>query len=451
MNNDKNVNFNAGIFFIKLILTVFISSVVAFFIISQFNPVFSVLLIPFLCIIFYLPLIVIFVVITLLLNKYKTPFVAGKFFNLFFVIIGILLIVIQIGFIWPNVSPTYQRNLRPSYTSFSNDNSRLFVFSEGRHIVSLEPDESIYEYYVWDIDTGEVIWNKTTFEYVDLTLSPGGEYLINNYNDSIFSLSLNRYMGNQFGEHIIWAQDGKSFITYNETNISIWETINFTLIHSIIYDNAEKILPSVDGSKIAIIPEGNGIKTLSVINITNNNSVYVFNTSISNNAESVIWSEDGSELQIVSRISGIIFGSGGDYVPYNVVVWNITNNTLVQNTSFKHYFGEHGNNGLEEIWFGKYVVSDFDNNQLVVYSFDGKKEQTYGFLDYERWSYDKELLAYYSYIDGNIKILNTTTNKIIRTFALPTYEFKRMIPGFEIIPVVCAVALVLFWKRKMNL
>lgn len=444
MNNDKNINFNGWIFFIKLILTLFISSVVAFFIINQFNPVIPSLLGAFLCIFVYLPLIIIFVIITLLLHKFRTQFVAKKSFNLFFVILGISLVLIQIVVIWPNVSPTYRDSLYPQNTSFSNDNSRLFVCSEGRNIVSLEPDESIYEYYVWDINTGEVIWNKTTSEYIDLTFSPYGKYLINNDNDSIFSLSLDKYIG-QFGGHIIWAQDGKSFITCNETNIFIWETTNFTLTNSIIYYNAERIIPTFDGSKIAIVPDIDGIKTLSVMKITNSESTYVFNTSIRDNFASIIWSEDGNELQIVSSAFDKHYTG---HWPYSVFVWNVTDNTPIQNTTYIHYSGKQGNNELKEIWFGKFVENDFDNHQTVVYSIDGKKEKTYEFLYYEAWSYDKKLVAYYSHWD--IKILNTTTNKIIRTFALPTYEFKRLIPGFELILVIAGMALVLFWKRKRN-
>ncbi len=446
MNNK--VNFNGWIFFIKIILTIFISSVVAFLIIDQFSPVMSLLIIPFLCIIFYLPLIIIFIVVTLLLYKFRTPFITKKSFNLFFVILGILLVLIQIGIIWPNVSPTYESHLYPDGISFSNDNSRLFAYcqGDGQLIVSLEPYEYICELYVWDINTGEVIWNKTTSEYINMKLSPDGNYLINNYNNSIFSISLNKYVEQDFGDHITWAQDGKSYITYNDTNIFIWETINFSLINSVTYNNAEKIIPSFDGSKIVIIPDGEGTKTLSVINIANNNSIYIFNTSVTDRSESIIWSEDGNEIQIVSRIPGWHSDSGQHYISYDVFVWNITNNILIQNTSFNHYFGEHGNNGILDIWFGEYVVRDFDQHHIIVYNFDGEKIQTYEYYQSPVYSYDKKLVAYCS--DGNIKILNTATGKIIRTFSLPTYEFERMIPGFEVIILMAAIGFILFFKQR---
>lgn len=61
-------------------------------------------------------------------------------------------------------------------------------------------------------------------------------------------------------------------------------------------------------------------------------------------------------------------------------------------------------------------------------------------------SYDESIMAIGA--KGIIEIRNATTGSLINTLKTPVYEIKRPIPGFEIIILIGAIALVIFWKRK---
>lgn len=61
-------------------------------------------------------------------------------------------------------------------------------------------------------------------------------------------------------------------------------------------------------------------------------------------------------------------------------------------------------------------------------------------------SYDESIVAIGS--KGIIEIRNATTGSLINTLKTPVYEIKRSIPGFEIIIIIGAIALVIFWKRR---
>jgi hypothetical protein len=406
------------------------------------------------CILVIVPVIIVGLVIFLIfvrtpLNKTLTQ----KNLTIFCVIMGIVLLILPTYLIWPSVSPTYNGNLWANQLSFSSDNARLFVHSQGSQIVNVEPHPGfLATYQIWNLSSGTLLWNTTSSQNAEMTLSPDGGLLSNMDNKSIFSLQSNTYLGTYVGGHFVWMMNGNSFITADKTRLYVWDATHVTITKTIFYSNASQIIPSYDGSMIAVVPQGKGVKTLSVIDIALTNVTYLFTTPISDELTSIVWSADGNELQLTSWIRQTGYH---DSLPYQVSVWNPITGRLIQNTSFTHYYGAvHGDNALLEIWLGEYVVDDFDHTQIIVYNITtGGKEHIYGY-DIEphpiEWSPDKTLMAYQK--DGNIEIKNTSTGKIVQRLSLPRYELKRSIPGYECVLMFCAIAVfvVLRHKRRNN-
>jgi hypothetical protein len=404
------------------------------------------------CILVILPVITVGLAIFLIFVR--TPLsktLTRKNVTIFCVIMGIVLLILPTYFIWPSVSPTYNGNLWANQISFSSDNARLFVHSEGSQIVTVEPHPGfLATYQVWNLSSGTLLWNTTSSQNAEMMLSPDGEFLSNADSKSIFSLQSNTSLGTYVGDYFVWVMNRNSFITADETQLYVWDATHVTITKTIAYPNASQIIPSYDGSRIAVVPQGKGEKTLSVIGITLNNATYLFNTSVSETLTSVVWSPDGTKLQLTSWIRQIGYHNN---LPYQVSVWDPRTTRLIQNTSFIHYYGEQGDNELLEIWFGEFVINDFDHKQIIVYNFTGEKEHIYGYDSLNNnvvWSNDKTLMAYQK--QGEIEIINTSTGKIVRGLPLPIYELKRSIPGFEGILVFCAIAffVVLRHKRQKN-
>jgi hypothetical protein len=439
--DGENTTHKGMDFFIKIFLTCLIAFFINILFVSSYVGIYGMLFGEILCVLIYVPLIIIIMVIFLLIRRSsKAKFITNKATNIFCILLGVILVVMPMLLVWPSLSPTYNGNLRAYQLSFSTDNTRLLVNSEGSQIMSVGPHPGfLATYQVWDLNSGRILWNTTTNKTnVQMTLSPNGASIANTNNDSLFSLQSFTYLGSFSGNHFAWIGNGTSFITATNTQLYIWDTTSCTIKKTITYNNVSQIIPSDDGAKIAVIPEGKAIKTLSVIAITSANSIYLINLTVSEKLTSVVWSADGNELQITSWIPHV----GIQGWPHQVSVWNLTTKTLIQNTSFVHYSGEHGNNALLEMWFGKYVVSDYELKQTIVYDITtGKKEHSYGYYSFNNlieWSHDKTLMAYQN--NANIEIQNTSTGNVIMRLPVPVYELKRLLPGFEIILVFCAIA-----------
>jgi len=405
------------------------------------------------CILVIVPVIIVGLAIFLIFVR--TPLsktLTRKNVTLFCVIMGIVLLILPTYFIWPSVSPTYNGNLWANQFSFSNDNARLFVHSQGSQIVNVEPYPGfLATYQVWNLSSGTLLWNTTSSQNAEMTLSPDGEFLSNTDNKSIFSLRSNTYLGNYVGDYFVWVMSGNSFITADEARLYVWDATHVTITKTIYYFNASQIVPSYDGSMIAVVPQGKGVKTLSVIDIAHSNVTYLFTTPISDELTSIVWSQDGTKLQLTSWVRQTGYHNS---LPYQVSVWDPITTRLIQNTSFTHNYGEHGNNALLQIWLDEYAVDDYDHKQIIVYNITtGQKEHIYGY-DYLNnnvvWSYAKTLLAYQK--QGDIVIINASTGRIVRNIPLPVYELKRAIPGYECILMFCAIAVfvVLQHKRRKN-
>lgn len=430
---------------VKIILTSIIATAITMVVVSQYIGGYVAFYAVGACITIIPIIIVVEATIFLILIKTMKgkPLTVRKEF-IFYVILAVSLICIPLVITLPSMTPTYQGNLSIYEMSFSTNGSRLLIYSEGQHIITSDKYPStVIDYRLWNTITGDSIWNTTTYKYPypKIILSPNGDYLANDNNNSIFSLNSGTYIGNYTGDNFIWVMNGKEFITADKTHLFIWDIKNFTVVGSIAFNNANQIVPSFDGSKIAILPQGNNVKTLSVINIKNGNETYLFNTSVNNTLKSIIWSTDGKKLQLVSQNSN----------KYQVLVWDPMNNTLIQNTSFLFKGGNHS--FIHTILFGGYIVNNFDNHQLIIYNITGTKEyssekkskQSFEYHDF-CVSYDRKLIAWQE--GGTIEVNNLTTGKLLNTLTLPTYEFKRIIPGFELPLIVCAALLLLLLKRR---
>ena len=417
---------------------------------------YALLLGELVCFVIIIPVIIIGLALFLILVR--TPLskkLTRRNVIIVYVILAVIILIFPTYFIWPSISPTYQGSLHVNQLSFSKNNERVFVRAEGSNIMTAAPYPGFLTMYqVWDLSSGTLVWNITNPHNIEMALSPNGDLINNENNRTIYSLGTGTYLMIYDGDSLGWMMNDSRFITANETQLHVWDAVNKTILNTIAYPSAGQMIPSYDGSKIVIVPKGHEATMLSVIDVASEgaskNTWYHFNTSIYRMSMKISWSSDGTKLQLAYPMPGTM--NDHNYSWYRVLVWDVTTTLLIQNTSFSYYYGEHGNNGLLQTWFGEYAIRDDDHDQIIIYNIaTGETEHIFRFdknLGAAALSPDKNLIAAVS--DGIIEVKNTSTGITVQRLILPFYEMKRIIPGFESVFVFCAVALfvILRYKRR---
>ncbi len=411
------------------------------------------------CVLVAIPLIVIGLAIFLVFVR--TPLskkLTRRNITIFCVIMVIILLIVPPYVVWPSISPTYKSTLRVTELSFSKNNEHLFVHTEGSNVITnASLPEFLATYQVWDLRTESLVWSTKNnrypvidlFHYNQIALSPDGEFLSFSGNNTLYSFQTKTYRTVPYGDFLGWLMNGTRFIVANGTQLQVWDATNMTLTKTIAFSQAARMIPSLDGSKIAVIPGGDRRNMLSVIDVASQNSSYLLNTTMTRSDTTISWSPDGTKLQL----SYWIPQPTGDYrhTSYQVVVVDMKTASVIQNTSITYYDGSYASIVLSDIWFGTYATRDNDHHQIIVYNITtGEKEHVYSYdaaPSTAEWSPDKSLVGT-SVSGGIIEIRNTSTGTIVQRLPLPVFELKRAIPDFETTLVFCAIALFVVLRLK---
>jgi hypothetical protein len=408
----------------------------------------------YVCLIFYIPGILVGVgIFLILLRTPAAKYIESKKMRYFYVIFAVLIVVLPIIVGWPMLSPTYtgRQPIRQLHLSF--DGSRLVSISGGMHLASEETHDynQIYDHIIWNTSSGKIIWNETTPDYFDTKISPNGEYSISSMSNSIISVTSGENIINFSGTYYDWSANGNFFVTINENLVNIWNATNFSIMKTIpMHGSVRKIALSPDGSRLAVDVHEQKQNSLLLINVSSENSTAFYNYSEYSvyNIQYLSWPKNGDELQMVKY--ELTSHTSSDYADdYKLIIWNISDKNILYNLSFKYEMGKMAMNKLADVEFGKYVIYDYEKSKLISYNLTGLEtviNMNQNFLNNFDLSYDGTLMALGS--NGIIKIINVMTGKTINTLQTPQYEIIRPIPGFELILLIIAMALILIWKRK---
>jgi len=335
----------------------------------------------------------------------------------------------------------------------SSDGTRLLSISGGEFL-ALENSpfqRPVYDYIIWNTISGEIIWNKTTSNYFDATISPDGKYFLNFENKTIISIVSGVTLVPISGTYFDWTVNGKYFVTAQDNQIIIWNATNFTKIKTIpINESIRKIALSPDSSKLAVEIHEETQNSLRVIDIHTGNSTYLYNYSEYSvfNIQYVSWSNDGKKIQIVKRE----FTPDNSYdlsEHYKLIIWDIPNKYIFYNISFNFDIGKMAMNRLVAAVFGKYIIYDYEKSELIFYNLTDIEtvvDTNQNFLTAFDLSSDYSIIAIGE--KGIIEIRNASTGLLNKTLHTPVYEIERPIPGFESAIFFFAIALILFWKHR---
>jgi hypothetical protein len=335
----------------------------------------------------------------------------------------------------------------------SSDGNRLLSISGGMSLVSVKnrPNYHRFDYIIWNTTTGKILWNtslsnyyhpETILYYQDATISPDGRYFINIDNNSIISVESGK-ITHFSGTYYYWTVNGKYFITVQGELVIIWDTTNFTKIKTIlINETIRKVILTPDKSKLIVELHNQTMNSIQVIDVVTGNSTCIYNYSVDGeyNIQYLILSNDFKKLQMIKYES-----SSHSINNYLLIIWNITNKKILYNDTFKT---ESSKNTLIDAEFGKYIIFNATKSQLIVYNLTSivtilNVQQKYFSFSL---SYDESIMCIGD--KGVIEIRNSTTGRLLNSLRTPVYEIKRSIPGFEIVILIGAMALVIFWKRK---
>jgi len=337
-----------------------------------------------------------------------------------FICMGIIFLFISTMLSGCLQSPTYQGRQPIEYLSLSSDGSRLLSISGDHNIVGNKP---IYDYIVWDTSSGEILWNETLMGVSQpILLSPNGKYLIKPENHSIYSIN-GEIIAEYTGQYLGWSDD--RFFTEENSSIYVWDAINFTKIKTITFEGSENII-SISPSMFAAIREKE-TPIISIIDISSENATYLWNMTLNRiktpswaKTPSLSWSKNGNRIQIIQFITSQESYKSQEY---RLTIWNASDGKILYNTSFDFYRGKVGCNSLLYRTFGNYIIFDYDESLLKLYSLSGL-EKTFDCsrLECFDWSYDKKIMAF-GY-EGIIEIRNATTWVLISTLKTPLYEYE---------------------------
>lgn len=434
----------------KIIVVIFIAAVIDILIFTKYIAYFGGLLGGFVCFTIILPLILIG--LGIFLTLIRTPF--GKSLtnikvNIFFIILLIVLIILPVYIVWPAISPTYMSGQPIRQLHLSSDGSFLLSISGGAANLASENKsefKQIYDYIIWNTSSGNPIWNRTTKNYDDIRISPDGKYVEDPLDQSIRSITSGEALTYCPGLPYDWSADGNFFVKAGSQSIYVMSTSNYSIIQTIpVNGSIHMIALSSDGSKVAVELSREQNKTLRLIDAQTMKStvLYDFSNYSVYEIKFLSWSFDKNQLQMIEDD----YTRNSSLKHYYQIIWNVSDDDNITVSTFEDLGGLRYN--IVEAIFGKYITlahPQTQQSQFQLYDLDGVKNV----YSYEQYiskislSSDGNIIAC-SY-NGLIDIINTTTGKAIKILSPPQYEFKRAIPGFEIIILLCAILLFVIWK-----
>ncbi len=409
----------------------------------------------FVCLIFYIPSILVGLCIFLILLR--TPAVKyfeSKKMRYFYVILAVLIVVLPIIVGWPMLSPTYTGRQPVIAVKLSSDGSRLLSVSGGEPVVSSQntAHDYVFDYIVWNMDSGDIIWNETTQESYSagsskyVAISPNGNYLVGRGN--IISIQSGQPIASYTGRFLDWSANNTMFVTTDDHSLTyVYTATNFSLIRTLHY-RPVKAAFSPTGTKLAIV-YGNDQISLVVIDISSGDVTYVYHyVNYAFHDKYLSWSEDETQLQLVRSVFKP-YNSSDHTREYSVRIWNISDNSIVHNLSFTTEYTDTVSSRLLTCSFGKYLVYETEyrvhTSKFLFYNLTGLQTQfDFGSSVFDI-SYDGIKIAVGSDV---VQIRNATTGEVINIVQPPEYELVRPMPGFEFFIVLCAIPLIVFWGYR---
>lgn len=355
-------------------------------------------------------------------------------------LVVVIIVSLEIFFSGCIQPSTYQGRRPIWHLSLSDDGSRVLSITEDSfHISPINGNITRgRDLQVWDTRTGELLWSEypakfsKEWEYdsvhgfqEEAYLSPDGKYIIKK-NSSVYNVSSGEVVANLLGYYKDWTVNNKFIVTAEYNNIHIWDATNFSKIRTIsinksIYEvYAAAISP--DGNKLCYITRSEkGSYIISMVDISSEDIRCLWNRTINNSIGDLSWSNNADSIQMVRRPTGFV------YPDYRVTIFNASNGNVKEKLFFK-----------------------FEQGKLNLYNLSGLKKTfnvDFGYISTLDLSRDGNIIALGSE-EGVIEIRNFTTGEPITTLKTPLREIVRPTPGFELIFTICALVLILFWKRK---
>jgi len=437
--------------YIKIVLVGFAALVIGTVLLTIFIFYLASILYYIICITIFIPAIIIGLIIFLILIRTSyAKIVESKNIKFFYIIIVLLIIILPMILSWHLLFATQQDRLNIEHLELSSDGTRLLLYSKDHYIISPKADQDgkLCDNYIWDTQTGEILLHETAKSRIYFRISPDGNYIINEQNKTIISVSTGEIVGRYHGDFQSWSRDGKYFATtsfyhslirYND--FFIWNMSNFSVCTSFEGINHNYVELSPDGAWLVLYDEKNLIKMYKTF--SENTSVLWNKTNV--RYGSVAWSENGDQLQIIYYKP---FGNISE--EYQLLIINVSDGQELYNTSFEVSLGKGAENKIVHKAFGLYVFYDADKDKLLFYNLSGLMKQ-YKIDDLRKFdlSYDRSVMAW-GRQNGVVEIRNGTSGKLIRTLKTPLYEFEKGTPGFEIVTLIIAIVFLLLWKRRKS-
>jgi len=325
----------------------------------------------------------------------------------------------------------------------------VYISPNGEYIIS-DDSRSIQ---FWDVSTQKELTFDTDEEGY-YCWSPTGQYIAN--NGKIREFPSMAVVANFSGYFFDWSANGEIFVSMGDLNetysnelktIELFNTTDFSIIKTIFMNDRSNVI-----YRIKVSPDGTKILYYS----TSSNSLKVIDTR----SENITLLCDFDDIKHPCDVKGIdgfrlwfSWSSDGDYIGiathYDLQCWNnflinSQNGTLIYNSTIMSDLYSSGRVDFSpdcnkisycdshvEIWNlsnGETikVISD-DTCTSIDWSLNGGKIATGG--------------------DGIIKVYDTQTSELLASMKTKVYQT----PGFEIIIIICAIALILFRKQKRKI
>jgi WD40 repeat protein len=385
-------------------------------------------------------------------------------------IVVLIAVILFLSISFAGCLSQYTKNERRpiAYLSLSSDGTRLLsvTFTDSISLKNHTQQQGA-DLQILDTISGENIWSEFPvyeYDYRSIStskaiISPYGNYYVKDEPISpteIYNASSGILVTNLSGSFVGWFPNER-IITLEPTytyvqspqEIIIWNGKNFNEIIAFSLEwiaSSEHLTLSPDGKKLVFFSMNTN--QLSALDISNENTSYLWNTSLSeenNNINHLKWSADGKTI---------------GFYHYNeskgtsrLMILNASDGNVLYDIPIEYKYVYMYSNSLIASDCKKYIIHDYENNSLLFFNLTnleksiGLEPGNAGLYVAFDWSYDGNVISV-GYGDGKIEIRNASTWELINTLESTTHEYYYEIPGFELILVLIAVALVLFWKRR---
>lgn len=422
----------------KIVLVGFAALFIGSILLTFFIFYFAFLLYYIICLTIFIPSIIIGLTIFLILIRTPSAkFIESKNMRVFYVILLVLIILLPVILIQDMLSPTYSGRLQIERLMLSSNGTKLFLSSCDGIAISPEVDRyvTIWDNYIFSTKTGEILMHEKSYKSIYSCISPGGNYIVNDLNQTIISVSTGEIIGKYEDNFRSWSQNENYFTTVTDNSIIVWNISNFSIISFLKGGCYNNVVMSPNGSLIMISGGSNNLIKMQEV-FSELDSV-IWQKNVGKYAD-IVWSETGNQLQIIYYKS-----TENDSKRYQLLILNVSNGQELYNTSF-----ELTGKRIVLTAFDLYILYDGGKDKLLFYNSSVLMKE-YKIKDLEEFdlSYDRSIMAW-GYKNGIVEIRNASSGKLIRTIKTPIYEIVKPTPGFEIVAVLVAIVFVLFWKRK---